>query len=190
VYKTSEQAGLKLFRILALTVFVVGIIYGVTALSPDIKGRFAEDQTAKIRVIMAQSSVNLIADNPLFGVGQGKFDEAVERYLFDMRGAYVGADTSHVTILTILAELGLLGGVLWVLMIALNLRHSGIRLAELTKEDQLIVWVFLGNVVAWVINSLLIDMRWSMIGYTLLFISLGFIQNIFRDNYAMKLERV
>jgi hypothetical protein len=188
VYKTSEQAGVKIFRLVMLTVFAVGVLYSALALSPDIKGRFTEDQTANFRIVMAQASVNLIADNPVFGVGYGKFDEAVERYLFDARGVYNTRDTSHVTILTILAELGLIGAALWTAFIVLTLRHPGIRLAGLSKEDQLIVVVFISNAIAFLINGFFIDMRWSSFAYSALFISLGFIQNIYRENYLLKLQ--
>jgi hypothetical protein len=190
VYKTSEQAGVKVFRLVMLTVFAVGVLYSALALSPDIKGRFTEDQTANFRIVMAQASVNLILDNPVFGVGYGKFDEAVERYLFDARGVYNTRDTSHVTILTILAELGLIGAVLWATLIVLNLRHPGIRLAELSKEDQVIVIVFISNAIAFLINGFFIDMRWSSFAYSSLFISLGFVQNIYRENVLLKLQTV
>lgn len=188
LFKTSEQAGAKVFRVLALTVFALGVVYSALALSPDIKGRFTEDQTANFRIVMAQASINLIMDNPVFGVGQGKFDEAVERYLFDARGVYNTRDTSHVTLLTILAELGIIGGALWVTFIVMNLRHPGIRLSELSKEDQLIVVVFMSNVIAFFVNAFLIDMRWSSFAYTTLFISLGFIQNIYRENHLIKMQ--
>jgi hypothetical protein len=188
VYRTSEQAGAKIFRLITLSVFAVGILYSALALSPDIKGRFTEDQTANFRIVMAQASVNLIVDNPVFGVGNGKFDEAVERYLFDARGVYNTRDTSHVTVLTLLAELGIIGAALWVAFIVLNLRHPAIRLAELPKEDQIIVVAFVSNAIAFLINAFLIDMRWSSFAYSSLFISLGFIQNIYRENYLMKLE--
>jgi O-antigen ligase len=188
VYKTSAQAAGKLFRILALTVFSISLIFIVMAALPDVKGRFTEDQTANFRIVMAQASVNLIVHNPILGVGQGKFDEAVERYLFDARGVYNTRETSHVTLLTILAELGLVGGVLWVGFIVMNLRHPGVRMTELSKEDQFIVAIFISNVIAFLVNAFLIDMRWSLIGYSLLFTSLGFIQNILRENYLMKVQ--
>lgn len=190
MYKTSEDVGAKLMRVagfVALSVVIVGV---VVAVSPDVQKRISGEENANFRIVMAQASLNMIADSPIVGWGMGTFDDFSDRYLFDARGVYIVKDTSHVTVLTILAELGILGTIPFLLFIYFNIRPQGIRFKELPAEDRLIVAVIVGTLISFGVNAFLIDMRFYSLAYSWLFVSLGFICNIYHENRQLKEQRV
>lgn len=185
MYRTGQRPGTKIFRIAAFVGTVVAIVLALVATSPDIQRRIAGEENANFRVVMAQSSLNMIADKPVTGWGAGTFDEFSDRYLFDARGVYIVEDTSHVTLLTILAELGIIGAALILAFVYINLRFNGMPFRNLPREDQVIVAVNIGCIIAFAINAFLIDMRFHTLAYSWFFLSLGFIRNIFIDNIKL-----
>ena len=184
LYRTSEQGAEKLLR-LALFVVAVGIIVGVvTYASPAVQERLTGEENANFRIVMAQASVNMILDKPIVGWGAGTFDDVSDRYLFDAMGVYITKDTSHVTILTILAELGITGTLFYLLFFSFNLKRRDVRITDLPHDDKLIVAINIACIISFVINAFLIDMRFYSIAYAWLFVNLGFVDNIYRDNLA------
>ncbi|MBI5470761.1 MAG: O-antigen ligase family protein [Ignavibacteriae bacterium] len=186
LYRTSEQGAEKLIRV-ALFIVVVGVIVGViTYASPAVQERLTGEENANFRIVMAQASINMILDSPFVGWGAGTFDEVSDRYLFDALGVYITKDTSHVTILTILAELGIVGAVFYLSFFIFSLRRKGVRITDLSGDDRLIVAINIACVISFVINAFLIDMRFYSVAYAWLFVNLGFIDNIYRDNSTIE----
>lgn len=189
VYKTGREGKAKLLRLAAFAIVAVAIVGVITIASPAVQERVAGQENVNFRVVMAQASLHMIADKPIVGWGAGTFDEVSDRYLFDALGVYITKDTSHVTLLTILAELGILGASLYLLFILSNLIYRKIRAAELPVDDQLIVAVNVGGVIAFTINAFLIDMRFYSIAYSWFFINLGFIYSMYRDFMLTRTEQ-
>ncbi|MEO8167246.1 MAG: O-antigen ligase family protein, partial [bacterium] len=182
MYKTGREGKTQLLRLAMFAAAAVLIVGVITIVSPAVQQRLTGEENANFRVVMAEASLNMIKDKPLVGWGAGTFDDNSDRYLFDALGVYIVKDTSHVTLLTILAELGMLGGLLFLLFIYFNLSHKGVKMSDLPPDDQLIVALNIGGVLIFAINGFLIDMRFYSVAYSWFFINMGFIYSMYRDH--------
>lgn len=118
---------------LVVAVGVVSIVAGPFVLSNRmIENRLTQERTILYRVAITASTINVIKHHPLFGVGLGEIDHAIEQYITNagtMSGIYARGMTpnlvypqqklahtitSHNSILTIFAEQGCVGGLLYV----------------------------------------------------------------------------
>ncbi len=188
MYKTGNEGKTKILRLALFAAGAVMLVGVITIASPAVQQRLTGEENANFRVVMAQASVNMILDKPVVGWGAGTFDDVSDRYLFDAMGVYIVKDTSHVTLLTILAELGIVGAVLFLLFIYFNLRYKGVRVNDLSTDDQLIVAINIGGMVIFAINGFLIDMRFYSVAYSWFFIHLGFIHSMYRDYAEARIQ--
>ncbi len=188
MYKTGNEGKTKVLRLALFAASAVALVGVITIVSPAVQQRLTGEENANFRVVMAQASMNMILDKPIAGWGAGTFDDVSDRYLFDALGVYIVKDTSHVTLLTILAELGILGAILFLLFIYFNLRFKGVTTNELPPDDQLIVAMNIGGVIIFAINGFLIDMRFYSVAYSWFFINLGFIHSMYRDHAQARIE--
>lgn len=185
MYKTTYDLKKRVLRVAGFAGAALLIVAVITLSSPGVEQRLTGEENANFRIVMAEASLDMIAESPLFGWGSGTFDEIVQRFLFDARGVYIVEDTSHVTLLTLLAELGLVGVLPLLAFIYHVLRHKGIRFSDLPQDDQLIIVVNIGGMITFIINAFLIDMRFYSIAYAWFFINLAMYQNIYRDNMTI-----
>jgi O-antigen ligase len=189
VYTTSEDAGAKLLRI-AMFVTVAGVVAGIAIFSSrEVAGRIGEQENANFRIVMAQVGINMFLDKPVVGWGAGTYDDYSDRYLFDALGVYITKDTSHVTLLTIMAELGILGAALFLGFIFLSVRHKGIGMADLPYDDRIIVAVNAAGIITFAINAFLIDMRFYSIAYSWFFMNLAFIHTMYYESTLARMTR-
>jgi O-antigen ligase len=179
----DDDKSVKLLRVGGFVAAAILLLAVLTFTSPDIEKRLTGEENANFRVVMAEASVDMILDKPFLGWGSGTFDDIVDRYLFDARGVYIVKDTSHVTLLTLLAEVGIVGTSFFLGFIVLALRRRGLRLNDLSAFDRLIVAANVGGLICITINAFLIDMRYYAIAYAWFFINLGFIHNIYRQHF-------
>lgn len=88
-------------------------------INPDFARRMLDPQNVEARLSYAKTSMNVIREHPLFGVGYGKLNEVQVRYVTDPRLIYYGqggkvwTNISHNTWLTIIAESGVVGSLLY-----------------------------------------------------------------------------
>ena len=190
LYRTSDDGPAKVMRLAGFVAAAVALVVTLTLASPDIQQRLTGEENVNFRVVMAQASVNMFLDKPIIGWGAGTFDDFSDRFLFDALGVYIVKDTSHVTLLTLLAELGVLGTLPLLLFIYYNLSFKHLRMSDLSPEDRLIVAVNVGGIISFAINAFLIDFRYYSISYSWFFINLGFIRNVYRQNLILGNESV
>jgi O-antigen ligase len=176
---------LKLAALLA----VLGVLAAYMMADPEMATRLSNPDTGNWRVGMAYASLKLFAQNPILGSGFGSFNELIGKHLPDyMLGIRIGEGyTSHVTLLTLLAELGILGTLLVIAFVVAALATSiaKSRRGSLGAEAQLLVTVNHAFVLAFLVNAFLIDMRFFSLAYCWLFMSVGMIQGVFRSAQAV-----
>jgi len=85
-------------------------LQGLSALQGDVSGR-----TQLSRVVIWRTTLNLIADYPLLGVGLGAFPTAYTKY--DPAGGFLEVNAVHNDYLQLLSETGVVGGILGVLFL-------------------------------------------------------------------------
>ena len=132
----------KSYAIFALMAAVAGIVLMPIELSrPDVFRRMSQEKTILVRAVVTKGTLNIIAHHPWFGVGLGEIDRALDVYITNsgMLGGFYGRGvipgqghapgkllrpvTSHNSILTIIAEEGLIGGLLFVGALMALLAH-------------------------------------------------------------------
>ncbi len=123
----------KTYAFCAVAAAIVAIVALPIVLSnADINKRLTQPKTVLIRLVVTHNTISIIRDHPFFGVGLGEIDHALEQYVSNVgtlggiyaRGLYPGISypqtslrkvvTSHNSILTIFAEQGMIGGLLFI----------------------------------------------------------------------------
>jgi O-antigen ligase len=190
LYKGSAEGAAKVVRLAMFAAVAIGLVGILAMTSPEIQKRLTGEENADFRKAMAYASVNMILDKPVFGWGTGTFDDFKERYLVDAYGFYMSSkETSHVTLLTFLAELGVVGTMLLLMFIYFSVRFKGVRMADFTSDARLVAAVSIGAIITLVINAFLIDIRFFPLVWSYFFVSLGFIHNIYRTHMVAQSER-
>lgn len=123
----------KQYFILFAIAAVIGLIaIPVILQNPNVNDRLTKKSTIYNRFVITAGTINVIKHHPLFGVGLGNIDDALEQYITNagtLSGVYArgrnpmlfypmkslsSVITSHNSILTIFAEQGLIGGFIFV----------------------------------------------------------------------------
>lgn len=165
------------YRKLLLLLPVLGV---AGLLTPFIRGRilsiFANGSSVSSRVILWKTGLLMFKDHILFGVGNGNYLARYLEYVTKYPDLYLGRDqfTVHNSYIKMLAELGLIGGILFVL-IYLTLVWITFRIYRDSRSYKIIALGFLGfwgaylfqnflnnlmfipqlNVFVWIISALL-----------------------------------
>ncbi|MFI5250966.1 MAG: O-antigen ligase family protein [Bacteroidota bacterium] len=173
-------------------VLLIGFILAITIATivllnnPDLSDRLLAN-TGLIRLVVAYSSIIMFLSAPVFGIGYGTFDLRISSFIENIFSIKMsGLTTSHVTVLTILAELGVVGMALFLSFFYRNFIRRGYSLRDIQNRNEKIILVCnYGFVIAFIVNAFLIDMRFFSMGYSLLFFSLGIIINVSRTNLTV-----
>lgn len=127
----------------ALAVILVAMIAApILMTDAGVHKRMTQDKTILIRMVVTASTINIIRHHPLFGVGLGGIDTAIDEYIVSAgslsglyaRNYFPGRNnpsklklappvTSHNSILTVFAEQGGIGGGLFLGAILAFLAH-------------------------------------------------------------------
>jgi O-antigen ligase len=121
---------------IAYDVVVNGVL--PTILRKDVySARVASDQTVHARFATFQSALQMSADNPLFGVGYGAYEEAYDRDRRRYEKFYLGepsVPSPHNNVLSVLVETGSVGLLIYVSFFAVAFFHCGSLLRR--SDDQ------------------------------------------------------
>jgi len=137
----------------AVLVAIIGL--PILLSNADVANRMSKTSTVLGRIVITASTINIIKHYPVFGVGLGEIDNALQQYVtnagtlsgliarggmlnrYQPQGKLIQVLTSHNSILTICAEQGLIGGALFVgALIAFVIHLFGVR-ARLPDEGLL-----------------------------------------------------
>jgi len=126
------------------------------------------------------ASVNMFIKNPVFGVGFGKFSDNSPAYFENVSGIpYQDSEIKeHDTFMAVLAEMGMVG-ISLILCIFISILSRSIKLyRKLNASDSAekgIVVIFWGFMAVYIVNSMLIEMRYFEFVNAVFFIFAGFI---------------
>lgn len=110
------------WALMAAPILLFSLIFAV----PGMGGRFMRifgngEHTESTRVLLWRTSLNIIADHPLIGVGQGNFSRLFDRY--KAPGVYNSTAHPHNDYLSAAVDAGLIGLVLYIIMIIVIIRR-------------------------------------------------------------------
>ena len=175
LYKSSKRTALTA----SIIVFFIGLLIGAYFLmvqDPKLQQRLSAN-TGTERLMIMYAGVEMFLSHPLFGIGFDQFDKMKDIYFRSLFGLSMNRApaTSHTTFITFLAELGLLGTILLMIFFYKNIKLT------VVPQGHTDPWMFWGSasvVIFFVINAILIDMRFFTIAYSLLFATLGIAANL------------
>jgi len=127
-------------------------------------GQIAQD-SAQNRIEILKTALNIAASNPVLGVGIGCYGEANQRY-----APQLGRRDAHNTYLTVAAEMGLPGLLIWLGLVGSVLAQVRRRRARLEADDRTIqaLWIYRA-----VIGFLVASFFASYSGITMFYLFLG-----------------
>ncbi len=169
--------------IVFVTVTVVAFSLNVGGLVDRafLEERAGNQENVEGRLAFGSTGFRMFKDEPLLGQGFGRYDLASREFAsgFGGVGAAVAVyDTSHNTFLTILAELGAIGFLLYGAAVFYGLRGAVRALRRRGAEvDRLELVSLLAAVLAYLVAANLIDMRFFSFAVSLFWFTVGFLDS-------------
>ena len=128
VYSRRRTTRVVSVCVLLSVAMLIGVVNMDNFLSSDrAKGGLTDMEPLLLRIGLAQMTWEILNEHPLVGVGFGHFRDHAPAYARDPSSPFYAFGSSaleHNNLLSIVAETGLLGLVLYLAMIALLLRYS------------------------------------------------------------------
>jgi putative inorganic carbon (hco3(-)) transporter len=175
----SNRKNIFIWFIISGIICISVFLYFLINSSGELLQRMTSD-TFTVRLIVAYASLKMFMLHPFIGVGYGVFDDMILGYTESIFNSTLGSfTTSHITILTMLSELGLIGTIFFFLFFVKKLFRKSKIIANLLEYERSLIMVNIAFVITFVINAFLIDMRFFSMGYSLLFFSIGVVANIY-----------
>jgi O-antigen ligase len=122
-------------------------------------------ESAVQRRLILENGLRMVADHPVLGVGLGCFNQAIARYAPELAGR-----DAHNTYLSVAAETGLPGLLLWLGLVGSVLAHARRRRARLEADDGTIQAVWIQRAV---VGFLIAAIFASYSGITMFYLFLG-----------------
>lgn len=183
-----------LIALLLAAVLVAGVCWGDELIMPSrAEGRAVVAQSTGQRLALAERSIALFLDRPIFGWGFGQFEHVAHTRAGSgpLRLAPAGADTglaSHNLLLRVIAETGLLGTVTFLTLLGHWLGHAR-RLTTTTPIDSAereLAVLFTAAFVAYWCEAMFHDVTHMMIGNLTIFFLAGAMPRDCRPEHASR----
>ena len=157
--------------------------------------KYQQDESAMIRLAVWNAGMQMFADHPLTGVGAGTFETVYGQRYIDRKSAGNIWRAAHSSYVEIAAELGLIGLIIWlaILASAFNSLFQSQRLLDLpVLENDIDRYVFVEQLLRWnsalfaSVVGFLIGAAFLSRGYDMLFmIVLALIAVLLRKSMAL-----
>jgi O-antigen ligase len=126
----SWKASTRLVAIAAMLAVVLGV--GI------VRARNLERETGSFRQQFNETSIRMLDERPLFGVGIGQYFRGSTLFLSPQLAWYYGAENAHNYYLQMAAEIGLLGSGMFAAWLVTNLARVGHALARVPRDARLL----------------------------------------------------
>ncbi len=171
--KKSAPRSFSLIAKMVSIVFMISIVF-FTFLSLDnsfcpiqkFERQLCKKISTELRPMYWERAWQVFADNPLFGSGPGTYGINSKKYQLDF---FNSSKYAHNEVLQSLAEMGVLGGGTFIILM-IGLLISSFKSTSFTKKKSWREFVFLG--VAAIYADILFDFNWNFIGIFILTLSL------------------
>ena len=174
-------AGLALFFIMynkkTLVVFAASAVLLVFIMPANYKARFTKpvnmsDPSHQIRAGLISNGWNMIKNNPVFGVGDGNSFYQYEKYKIVET---LGVTRIHTQVITLTAEYGFLGLLLFVYLMVLIVFGMVSKLKLLSREDKILQFALIAVFAGLLLNAQF-NGNFFQESYVWLMIALGLLQ--------------
>lgn len=176
------KATIRLMILLAVLALILGSSFLADELTYAI-GRLTTERTADQRVILFNTGLRMVAAKPLFGWGYGNYDRYDDQFTERVGDIAVWYDTtSHNTYLSIAAELGLTGLLLYLfpvaywLLLSIKTRRKLPQRGFLSRRLLIILWLVI--LAHFTVSSFMDMIRFHSFGTAMWWLTLGLIANM------------
>lgn len=157
--KTNLRRVSAVIAVLVLGVFITGVGTKFSLSEGTLFGK--RKQTIDYRLVNYLTTYKMFRDNPVMGIGYGNFRHAWPLYVTPIPGMDVEelSDGNHNTFLGILAEVGLIGFVLYMGIFYQMLRQGHALFRKSTGMEKEFALIFLTLVICYMIDAVFSDFR-------------------------------
>jgi O-antigen ligase len=178
--------------------FIVVLIISVTATIGTAKKfsltkgtLFSERQNTVVdREISYLTTVKMIVDHPILGIGFGKFNKEWSNYFRGNKNIdFGGFDGSHNTFLTMICELGSIGFVIYFIMFykLVSFCYTTYKKLDITKSfEKSICIIAIALAGMYVVTGTVSDLRWSLMANNLVYIFFGLVASISNNQKSIE----
>lgn len=177
------QARFLLFPIILLLIFVSWNWENITSKERE-TGGVMQVAEAESRIALFRVTTAIFADRPLFGVGFARFDRAVSRYapqVFPVSSASM--PSQHNIFFGLLSEVGLIGLVLFLIILYYPIRYSIALFRELGEEGWInkdLMVIFWGTFLTFVVTASFIQTQHFLASNALIFLWVGMVVGLYQ----------
>jgi O-antigen ligase len=191
---TFSRTTMRKFSIIVVSLIVIFAVFGTTKKFSLSQGTLFSDRqnTVVDREISYLTTIKMIIDHPILGIGFGMFNKEWNHYYHGSKTQdFGGFDGSHNTFLTMMCELGLVGFMIYFLMFFLLIRmcyNTYHDLDDFYSNEKNICLITLGLAVMYLVTGTVSDLRWSLMANNLVYMFFGFVASISAqlDNQAIE----
>ncbi len=182
----------KTYRILLLMMCLGAAL--VSATRNPLADRLKEEEPLNSRLLLFASTLRMIAAHPVAGVGFVNFDHVQKEYydpsvlddLGEIDSSQFWEGGTHNSLLTPVAELGILVGGAYLLLVGrvffLGVRYLRSKFSRTNDRGALVTCAILMGIV-FVINALLVELRYTLTPNALFWVGAAFIERASRRNH-------
>jgi O-antigen ligase len=167
-----------LISLALMSIPLAGLVLSQT-LDSTIVSKLADPENFEFRYELIDATTNMIANDVMFGVGFNGFQEELPQY-----GLY-GDYSSHNTVLTLFAELGLVGFLPYLFIFA-RLFYESANAYYFFPRTRPVVAGLWGMTGAYIIMALSVELRGVLYANLLLFASWGMLLEMIRQKYMLE----
>lgn len=179
-----SRTTMRKFSIILVSLIVVAALLGtVKKFSVSQSTLFSERQNTVVdREISYLTTIKMIVDHPILGIGFGMFNKEWNNYYHGSKTEdFGGFDGSHNTFLTMMCELGLFGFTIYFIMFFLLVRMCYRTYTDLDSSyshEKNICLITIGLAVMYLVTGTVSDLRWSLMANNLVYMFFGFVASI------------
>jgi O-antigen ligase len=147
---------------------------------------FSDRQNTVVdREISYLTTIKMIVDHPIVGIGFGMFNKEWSHYYHESKtDDFGGFDGSHNTFLTMICELGFVGFSIYLLMFISLFRLCYRTYCELDEShsfEKNLCLITIGLALMYIASGTVSDLRWSLMVNNLVYMFFGFVASIARS---------
>ena len=168
------------FAVIAVSIIVLAIVMPEIQQTGVYQKRFSDKATVDTRVALQSVSLQLAEQKPLLGWGYGSFDRVKRESGLTVEGIRLAAvleNTSHNTYLTILVELGIVGGILFAVPFLILILRA-FRQRPPPPGKRWLLATALGSLVVIYLTASTLDLRFFSLAQVLPFVMLAFLRRL------------
>ena len=182
------------FSVVLVSLIVIIALFGTTKEFSLSNGTlFSERQNTVVdREISYLTTIKMIVDHPILGIGFGMFNQEWDKYYHGNKNEdFGGFDGSHNTFLTMICELGFVGFFIYLTMFLLLLRmcyRTYKSLDENQSFEKNLCLITIALAFMYVITGSVSDLRWSLMANNLIYMFFGIVASITTHFESMILD--